>query len=414
MIGRAGIWVGVQRALVGVLLVAGALLVSAPAKSVEIELTDVAPDRVERQRAFTRGDGVLPGTPDVGRLGERLTAKGLALGDAVFVRVFKMESQLEVWMRKGDRFVLLDTYPICHWTGTIGPKLREGDKQSPEGFYSIAAPQLRHLGRWRRGLNIGFPNAYDQLHQRTGSYILIHGGCSSTGCFAMTGPVQDEIYRLAEAAIRAGQPRIHIHIFPFRMTDANLAAHRDSIWRTFWEDLKVAHDAFERTRVPPHVEVCEHRYAVSDGVPGDTGSARPVGIARASRIATADSRLPASAACQLQSDAGPPRLAGLQVPDPLHAAPVMPAVISDARDAPQGMSRLLNGSIEPPAIRPLPRRLPHAAVRRSRVEPPVATRKRRLVTRGARRASRAARSSVDRHWATREAATLEKSRRFLP
>ncbi len=255
--------------------------VTCPASALVIELKDAGADRVERQRAWTRGELPLPGTPDPATRDARLAGKGLAEGGAIFIRIFKAESELEVWMRKGNGFVLFETYPICHWTGKLGPKIREGDKQSPEGFYSITARQTRHRGRWRKAFNLGFPNALDQRLQRTGSYILLHGGCSSTGCFAMTDSVLDEIYGLAQAALNQGQARVHIHIFPFRMSEPALAQHAGHPANAFWQDLKVGYDAFERTRVPPTVAVCDQRYVVRDGDPGTSGDANALAVHRA-------------------------------------------------------------------------------------------------------------------------------------
>lgn len=177
-------------------LVADAPLVTAVALS--IELKDVASDRVERQRRAAEGRLPLPGTPDLANFAQRLASKGLEAGEPVFIRIFKAESELELWMRKGSRFVLLDIYPICQWSGTIGPKIREGDKQNPEGFYSVRLRQLHLRGRWPRALNLGFPNPYDRGLARTGSTFLVHGGCSSVGCFAMTNAVMEEIYALSE------------------------------------------------------------------------------------------------------------------------------------------------------------------------------------------------------------------------
>lgn len=242
------------------------------ASALEVVLHDVAPDRVERQRAYARGDLPLAGTPNLDKLSERLSERGLAKGRAVYIRVFKEESELELWMQNsGGTFTLLATYPVCHWTGTIGPKLKEGDKQSPEGFYSVGVPQTRLVGRWRRAFNLGFPNLHDQLLSRTGSYILIHGGCSSVGCFAMTDQVQEEIYGLAGAALSSGQGRFQVHVFPFRMTEANLARRAEHEWAHTWADLKPAYDSFERTRVPPRVVLCGVRYKIADGLPGETG-----------------------------------------------------------------------------------------------------------------------------------------------
>ena len=239
------------------------------ASAFEIEPQTVAPERMARQIAHTRGALPLPGTPDTTRLSERLAAKGLTKGDPIFIRIFKASSELELWMQKGASFVLLDTYPICHWTGALGPKLREGDKQSPEGFYTVTQRQMRLPTRWRRSFDIGFPNAFDQANKRTGSHILVHGGCTSVGCYAMTDAVQDEIHALAEAALKSGQEKFHVHVFPFRMTADAMAAHAGGPWASFWADLQVAYDAFERTRTLPRIALCDQRYRVIDGDAGE-------------------------------------------------------------------------------------------------------------------------------------------------
>jgi murein L,D-transpeptidase YafK len=234
------------------------------ASALSIELKDVAPDRIERQRAAASGQLPLPGTPDTGRFAERLAAFGLKPGAPIFIRVFKEQSELELWLGKDGSFVHFATYPMCHWSGTLGPKLREGDKQTPEGFYTITSRQLHRLGRWSHALNLGFPNAFDEAHKRDGSYILLHGGCSSVGCFAMTDPVIGEIYQLATAALRAGQRHVPVHVFPFRMTDEAMQSHAESPWASFWANLKEGYDSFERTRQTPRVSVCEGRYWVQD------------------------------------------------------------------------------------------------------------------------------------------------------
>jgi murein L,D-transpeptidase YafK len=250
-----------------------ALSVATTAFALDIELNDVAPDRVERQRHFARGELPLTATPRLDQLDERLKSLDLASGRAIYIRIFKAESELELWMQNsGGTFTRLAVYPICHWTGSLGPKLKEGDKQSPEGFYTVGTPQTRLVGRWRRAFNLGFPNLHDHLLNRTGSYILIHGGCSSVGCFAMTDEVQEEIYGLARAALSKGQDRFQVHVFPFRMTPENLERHAEHEWAHTWNDLKPAYDSFERTRVPPRIALCGMRYKIADGLPGETGS----------------------------------------------------------------------------------------------------------------------------------------------
>jgi murein L,D-transpeptidase YafK len=255
--GAARWWVLIS---IWLLALVGGPIIS-PASALVVELDDVAPDRIERQRAFERG--TLPAAnADATPLRERLAAKGLVEGAPVLIRIFKVESELELWMRKGDTYVLAATYPICHWTGSLGPKLREGDKQSPEGFYTIGRQQMRHLGRWRQAFNLGYPNLHDKTLQRTGSYVLVHGGCSSTGCYAMTQAQQREIHALASASLGRGQARFQVHIFPFRMTDDNMKKHAAHRWAGFWRDLKAGYDAFEETRRPPTLHVCGQRYAV--------------------------------------------------------------------------------------------------------------------------------------------------------
>jgi len=247
------------------LAVAFGLMIGA-AQALEIELKDVAADRIERQRAQIQGRLPLAGTPDVTRLAERLAAKGLAPGAPILVRIFKTTSELELWMKKGETFVLFDTYPICHWSGTLGPKVVEGDRQAPEGFYTVGRSGLTRIGRWPRSFNLGFPNAFDRSVKRTGSFILIHGGCSSVGCYAMTNVVVEELFQLGEAALKAGQDRFQVHVFPFRMTADALKAYKGNEWIGFWENLKQGYDAFEAARLPPRIGVCEGRYVVRPGV----------------------------------------------------------------------------------------------------------------------------------------------------
>lgn len=235
------------------------------ARALTIELKDVAPDRVERQRAEAEGRVPLPGTPDLKRLEERRTALGVAAGAPVMIRIFKSEMQLELWTRKDDRFVLFAAYPICHFSGTLGPKQKEGDRQTPEGFYTITMRQMHHVGRWPRSLDLGFPNVFDRALRRNGSYILVHGGCSSVGCVAMTNDVNMEIYNLTLAALRSGQRYVPVHVFPFRLTDENLERHRGSEWHAFWTNLKDGYRSFETTHLPPKVRVCNGRYLVEDG-----------------------------------------------------------------------------------------------------------------------------------------------------
>jgi len=194
-------------------------------------------------------------------LERRLAEARLTLGNPVFVRIFKQEAKLELWVQDDEQYRLLHTYPICKFSGFLGPKLKEGDRQSPEGFYAVTAKQLNPGSRHYRAFNIGFPNEYDRAHGRTGSALMVHGGCTSIGCYAMTDAGVAEIYRLVEAALQAGQDKDPVHIFPFRMSQKKLAKHRGDRWTPFWRNLKRGHDLFEKTKVPPTARVCDKRYA---------------------------------------------------------------------------------------------------------------------------------------------------------
>ena len=207
--------------------------------------------------------------PSDSKLQEKRTKADVVAGRALLIRIFKEESQLELWMQSAETLQLLATYPICFWSGNLGPKLFEGDHQAPEGFYAIGLHQFVVSGKHARSFDIGFPNAFDRSLGRTGSHILLHGGCRSIGCFAMTDPVMDRIYALAEQALRTGQDQIQVHIFPFRMTDDNLQRHSNSSWYTFWSNLKQGYDVFEATRKAPLVHACRGSYLV---IPTGQGS----------------------------------------------------------------------------------------------------------------------------------------------
>ena len=193
-------------------------------------------------------------------LAERLSERGLALGRPAFVRIFKEQAELEVWMKGDERYELYRTYPICRYSGALGPKLKEGDRQAPEGFYAVNRKQLHPGSRHHLAFNIGFPNAYDRAHGRTGSYLMVHGGCSSIGCYAMTDRAVDDIYRIVEAALVGGQDHVPVHVFPFRMTAERLAAAAGARWTDFWRNLKTGYDLFEKTGVPPMAFACGENY----------------------------------------------------------------------------------------------------------------------------------------------------------
>jgi murein L,D-transpeptidase YafK len=190
-----------------------------------------------------------------------LAAMGVALGAPVYVRIFKSEAQLEVWMGKADgTYQLVRTYDICNWSGGLGPKVREGDKQAPEGYYIVTARQMNPNSEYYLSFNIGFPNAYDRAYGRTGSALMVHGGCLSKGCYAITDEAIQELYTFAREAFAQGQREFPLHAYPFRLTTESLKLYKRDRWYSFWANLKEGYDMFERTRVPPVAGLKNKRY----------------------------------------------------------------------------------------------------------------------------------------------------------
>jgi murein L,D-transpeptidase YafK len=191
-----------------------------------------------------------------------LAAKGLRFGDPVFLRAFKEEAELELWVLKRDtkNYELFRTWEIAAQSGEPGPKLAEGDRQVPEGFYFVPPAGMKPDSVFHLAFNIGYPNAYDRHHGRTGTFIMIHGNRISIGCLAMTDDKIEEIYTLCAAAHAGGQAFFRVHLFPFRMTDERMARERENEWFDFWSNLKEGHDHFERTKIPPEATVENGRY----------------------------------------------------------------------------------------------------------------------------------------------------------
>jgi murein L,D-transpeptidase YafK len=196
-----------------------------------------------------------------------METKGMSQNDPILMRAYKKESEIEVWKRGRDgRYALLKTYPMCRWSGQLGPKVREGDRQAPEGFYTITPAQMNPNSQLYLSFNLGYPNAYDRAHGRTGSHLMVHGSCSSQGCFAMTDEAISEVYALARESFAGGQRSFQFQSYPFRMTAENLAKHRLDPNIAFWRNLKEGSDYFEIAKQEPQVSVASGQYAFS----GDT------------------------------------------------------------------------------------------------------------------------------------------------
>jgi murein L,D-transpeptidase YafK len=199
----------------------------------------------------------------------------------ILIRIYKEESTLEVWKQdRSGKFALLNSYPICKFSGNLGPKLVQGDYQAPEGFYDITPNQMNPNSSEYLAFNTGFPNAFDRSLGRTGSFLMVHGGCRSVGCYAMTDYAMEEIYGLVDEAFKGGQEKVQLQAFPFRMTAQNLAKHAGDPNMPFWEMLKAGNDAFLAAERPPRVAVCDRRYVFNPAVEGnfDSSAPCPIGI----------------------------------------------------------------------------------------------------------------------------------------
>jgi murein L,D-transpeptidase YafK len=193
-----------------------------------------------------------------------LALQHLQIGAPVYLRIFQKERQLELWMRgTTEQYRLFRTYPICKFSGEPGPKQKEGDHQAPEGFYRVGLGELNPRSQFHLAFNLGYPNAYDRAHGYTGSALMVHGNCVSIGCYAMGDAVIEEIYRLAEAALRQGQAAFDVHVFPMHMTPGAMTANAASRWINFWKELLPAYTFFEHEHMPPTIEVRHGNYFVA-------------------------------------------------------------------------------------------------------------------------------------------------------
>lgn len=208
------------------------------------------------------------------RIIAEMQKKNMPRTSPIMMRIFKEEGVLEVWKAKADnRFDVIASYSICAWSGKLGPKVKEGDRQAPEGFYNLTPTHLNPNSKYYLAINTGFPNRFDQANGRTGSDLMIHGACSSSGCYSMTDEQVLEIYAFARDAFKGGQTSVQLQAFPFRMTAENMARHRDSEHADFWNMLKVGYDNFEVTKRPPEVAICEKKYVFNQEINGSISSA---------------------------------------------------------------------------------------------------------------------------------------------
>jgi len=204
------------------------------------------------------------------KLQNQMKQLNMAKNSAIMVRIFKEENTLEVWKQRRDgRYALISSYEICTWSGKLGPKFIEGDRQAPEGFYTVRPAQMNPNSQYYLAFNIGYPNEYDRVNGRTGKHLMVHGACSSAGCYSMSDENIAEIYAFARDAFKGGQQAFQIQAFPFRMTAANMARYTQDPNYPFWQMLKRGYDLFEMTHQPPRVDVCEKKYVFNQTGVGD-------------------------------------------------------------------------------------------------------------------------------------------------
>ncbi|ODT82295.1 MAG: hypothetical protein ABS76_08590 [Pelagibacterium sp. SCN 64-44] len=225
--------------------------------------------------SFVKGGDNRHNQPLSSGVVQGLRNMGSSPGEGMVVRIFKEEKALEIWKRTASgTYKLFKTYEICAYSGDLGPKFKEGDRQSPEGFYTITPGLMHPKSNYYLAFNTGFPNKFDRAHGRTGSDLMVHGDCSSRGCYAMTDDGIAEIYALARESFKGGNASFQLQIFPFRMNVANMARHASSPHLGFWKDIKEGYDLFELTRTPPAWDVCEKQYIFN---PAGAGPLNPLG-----------------------------------------------------------------------------------------------------------------------------------------
>ena len=254
----------------------------------------------------------------------------LTLGAPIYIRIFKESKELEVWVERNERFKLFKKYPVAKFSGGLGPKTREGDLQAPEGFYAVSAEHMNPWSSFHLAFNIGYPNDYDLLRGATGGAIMVHGKKASIGCFAMTDPAIEEIYTIADYALSSGQLSFPVHIFPFRMTVANLMRHARSPHLPFWRNLLRGYTLFELSRLPPTVSINNQSYAFTAGRPPQptlvAHAQQPAPVAQTTTARTLPQNLrsaqptPQAMRPSAQAAARPARIATNQAVRPVPAA----------------------------------------------------------------------------------------------
>jgi murein L,D-transpeptidase YafK len=174
----------------------------------------------------------------------------------LFIRAFKKEQILEVWIKevRREEFALLHTYDFCTTSGVLGPKRREGDLQIPEGIYHIN--HFNPQSNFYLSLGLNYPNASDKILShatKPGGSIYIHGNCVTIGCIPITDDKIKELYVLAVEARNNGQEKIPVHVFPAKLdrgtVEELIAEHSpNEKFKNFWKNLELIYQDFETSK----------------------------------------------------------------------------------------------------------------------------------------------------------------------
>ena len=205
--------------------------------------------------------GLAPQPQTLVAQSERAGAKA---SSPVLIRIFKQSNELELWRMIDDgSYALVKTYNICAYSGELGPKKKQGDRQAPEGFYAIGASQMNYNSIRYLATDTGYPNVYDRINGYTGTSIMIHGGCDSSGCFAIEDQPVQEVFTAIRDSLKAGQKHVQVQIYPFRLNALNMFFNKDNKNIDFWRQLKAGYDKFESDRRELKITVVNKRYMVN-------------------------------------------------------------------------------------------------------------------------------------------------------
>lgn len=176
---------------------------------------------------------------------------------------YKAESELDLYVKSPENstYKKLKTYSICAKSGNLGPKLKQGDQQVPEGFYHI--DRFNPVSSYYLSLGINYPNKADKVKSKVknlGGDIFIHGNCVTIGCLPMTDENIKEIFLYAVYAKNNGQQEIPVYIFPFNMNSKNCTHYRkknktNSELLDFWNNLKLGWDNFDKNKTELTIKI---------------------------------------------------------------------------------------------------------------------------------------------------------------